>query len=163
MDGLRVGWGFDAHRFGGPPPVLIGGVSIDHPLGVDATSDGDVAAHALTDAVLGTAALGDIGMHFPSSDPAWVDADSLEFVRAAVRMAEDAGVVPVHADVTVVAQTVRIAPHREAVRRNLAGALGLAADAVSVKATTTDGMGFVGRDEGIAAIAVVTARTIDAR
>jgi 2-C-methyl-D-erythritol 2,4-cyclodiphosphate synthase len=163
VDGLRVGWGFDAHRFGGPPPVLIGGVSIDHPFGVDATSDGDVAAHALTDAVLGTASLGDIGMHFPSSDPAWVDADSLEFVRAAVRMAGEAGVEPVHADVTVVAQSVRVAPHRDAVRGNLAEALGIPLDAVSVKATTTDGMGFVGRDEGIAAMAVVTARTIGLR
>ena len=160
MDGLRVGWGFDAHRFGGPPPVLVGGVPIEHPRGVDATSDGDVAAHALTDAMLGAAALGDIGMHFPSTDPAWRDADSLEFVRESVRMAGEAGVEPIHVDVTVVAESLRIAPHREAIRRQLAGALGIEIAAVSVKATTTDGMGFVGRDEGIAAMAVLTARTI---
>ncbi len=157
MSGVRIGWGFDAHRFGGTPPVVLGGVVVDETAGLEATSDGDVAAHALCDAVLGTAALGDIGEHFPSSDPAWSGAASLEFVRAAVAMAARVGVAPVHADVTIVAQHVRVSPHRDAIRLGLAAALGLDPVAVSVKATTTDGLGFVGRGEGMAAVAVVTA------
>jgi 2-C-methyl-D-erythritol 2,4-cyclodiphosphate synthase len=157
--GVRVGWGFDAHRFGGVPPIVLGGVVVDEEQGLEATSDGDVAAHALCDAVLATAALGDIGRHFPSSDPRWAGAGSLQFVRTAVAMAASAGVEPVHADLTVVAQHVRVSPHRDAVRAGLAAALGLDVSAVSVKATTTDGMGFVGRGEGMAAVAVVTGRT----
>ncbi len=156
----RVGWGFDAHRFGGSPPVKLGGVVVDADRGVEATSDGDVAAHALADALLGAAALGDLGAHFPSDDPRWRDADSMALLRDAVAAAAAAGVAPAFADVTVVAQTIRVAPHRAAIRRSLAQALGLGEERVSVKATTTDGLGFLGRDEGIAAVAVVTAAGI---
>ncbi len=154
---LRIGWGMDVHRLGGEPPLLLGGVVVDDTRGVEATSDGDVAAHAVTDAVLGAASLGDLGEHFPSDDPRWHGADSLELLREAVRMAADAGVRPRFADVTVIAQQVRVAPHRGAIAAGLAGALGLAASEVSVKATTTDGLGWIGRGEGIGVVAVVTA------
>lgn len=127
-------------------------------LGVRATSDGDVAAHAVVDALLGAACLGDLGTHFPSEDPRWIDADSLEMVSDSVAKAAKVGVHPEHVDVTVIAQNVRVAPHRDAIRRGLAGALGLDIEAVSVKATTTDGMGFIGNGEGIGAVAVMTAR-----
>ncbi len=159
----RVAWGFDAHRFGGDPPVLLGGVVVDPGRGVAATSDGDVLAHAVADALLGAAVLGDLGVHFPSDDPRWVGADSLAMLRTAVAAARAAGVAPVFLDATVVAQTVRVAPHRDAIRRALAGALGLPEGRVSVKATTTDGLGFLGRDEGIAAVAVLTATEVEPR
>lgn len=152
---MRVGLGVDVHRFGGRPPVLLGGVVVDGVRGLAGTSDGDVLAHAVTDAVLGAAALGDMGTHFPSSDPRWEDADSLEMLAAAVAMAADAGLRPVSVDATVVAETVAVAPHRDAIRKGLAGALGLPLPAVSVKATTTDGLGFLGADEGVAALATV--------
>lgn len=124
-----------------------------------ATSDGDVVAHALTDAVLGVANLADMGVHFPSSDSRWEGADSLELLRDAVKMAGAAGAMVVYADVTVVAESVRITPHRDSIRRGLAGALGIEIGQVSVKATSTDGLGFIGKDEGLAAVAVVTARS----
>jgi 2-C-methyl-D-erythritol 2,4-cyclodiphosphate synthase len=151
---MRVGWGFDAHRFGGDPPVLLAGVVVDGQRGLSGTSDGDVLAHAVADALLGAAALGDLGSHFPSSDPRWQDADSMVLLATVVERVLDAGHRPSSLDVTVVAETVRVAPHREAIREALCTVLGLPADAVSVKAKTTDGMGFVGRDEGVAAAAV---------
>lgn len=154
---IRVGWGFDAHRLGGEPPVRLCGVVVDSIRGVVATSDGDVAAHAVTDALLGAAALGDIGTHFPSSDPRWAGADSVDLLRRAVAMAGDAGIHPNSVDVTIVAEEIRVAPHREAMRSVLADALNLPLERVSVKATTTDGMGFAGREEGLAAVAVVVA------
>ena len=157
MPGTRVGWGFDVHPLSDEPPVVLGGVIVDTRRGVVATSDGDVAAHAVCDAVLGAATLGDIGMHFPSSDPQWSGTGSLLFVREAARMAGEAGLRIVFADVTVVAQSIRVSPHREEIRQGLAGALGVPATAVSIKATTTDGLGLIGRGEGIAAMAVVTA------
>ena len=120
-----------------------------------ATSDGDVAAHALTDAVLGGAALGDLGEFYPSSDPRWDDADSMLILRDAVARAVAVGFRPTSADVSIIAELIRIAPHRDAIRTSLAGALGIPPRATSVKATTTDSMGFLGRDEGIAALAVV--------
>ncbi len=153
---VRVGWGMDVHRLGGEPPLLLGGVVVDDRRGVEATSDGDVAAHAVTDAVLGAARLGDLGEHFPSDDPRWVGADSLDLLREAVRMAADVGVRPQFVDVTVIAQDVRIAPHREAIAAGLAEATGIPAAAVSVKATTTDRLGPLGQGEGIAVVAVVT-------
>lgn len=156
MAGVRVGWGFDVHPLTGTPPVILGGVVVDITRGVEATSDGDVASHAVCDAVLGGAACGDIGTHFPSTDPRWVGASSLHFVREAVRLAREAGVVVSFVDVTVVAQSVRVGPHREEIRASLAEALGIPVTAVSVKATTTDGLGMLGRDEGIAAMAVAT-------
>ncbi len=154
--GFRVGWGFDSHRLDGDPPLVLGGVVISDTVGVSATSDGDLVAHALTDAVLGAACLGDIGEHFPSDDPGLTDADSMFLLRQAATMAMAAGWRVTHADVTVVAENVRISPHREQMRAGLADALGTPAESVSVKATTTDGLGFPGRGEDIAAVAVVT-------
>ncbi len=154
--GSRVGWGFDAHQLGGDPPILMGGVVVSETDGVIATSDGDVLAHAVTDALMGACVLGDIGEHFPSEDPSSEDADSIFLLRQAATMALASGWRPVHLDVTLIAQSVRLAPHREVIREHLADALGMTTDDVSVKATTTDGLGFVGKDEGIAAVAVVT-------
>jgi 2-C-methyl-D-erythritol 2,4-cyclodiphosphate synthase len=153
---MRAGWGFDSHRFTPEGRVLVCGVEAASDRGVEATSDGDVAAHAVADALLGAAALGDIGDLFPSADPQWHDADSMVLLTDVVRRLASAGFVVTSIDVTVIAETVRIAPHREAIRSSLAGVLGIPLDSVSCKATTTDGMGFIGRDEGIAAVAVVT-------
>ena len=153
----RVGWGFDAHRLDGQPPLKLGGVVVSETQGVTATSDGDLVAHAVTDALLGACVLGDIGEHFPSDDPEWAGADSMELFRLAVDMANGAGWKPSHVDVTVIAESVRVSPHRDEIVANLANASRLASDAVSVKATTTDGLGFIGRDEGLAVVAVVTA------
>lgn len=153
---MRVGFGFDAHRFGGLPPVLLGGVAVDAKVGVVATSDGDVVSHALADAILGAASLGDIGQHFPSTDSRWSGANSLDLLSAVVRMAVEAGLSVHHADVTVIAQDVVVAPYREEIRKRLAAVLGTGLGAVSVKATTTDGLGFIGQGQGLAATAVVT-------
>lgn len=153
----RVGWGFDAHALNDQPPLIIGGVTVSETIGVDATSDGDVLAHAVTDALLGACVLGDLGAHFPSSDPALEGANSMVFIRQAATMAMAVGWAPSHVDVTVVAQSVRIAPHRDAIAENLAEALGMDKQAVSVKATTTDGLGFIGKEKGLAAVAIVTA------
>jgi len=157
----RVGWGIDVHPLSQEPPVILGGVVVDQTRGVAATSDGDVAAHAVCDALLGAAVLGDLGRHFPSSDPRWSGVSSLDLLGQVVSMAADVGVVATFVDVTIVAQTVRVSPHRQAIRSGLAGALGLDVESVSVKATTTDGLGFVGRGEGIAALAAVTADARD--
>lgn len=154
---VRVGWGMDAHRFGGEPPLLLAGVVADSGRGVEATSDGDVVAHAVADALLGAAGLGDLGTHFPSDDARWRDADSMELLSNVAGMAVAAGCRVMGLDVTVIAQTVRVAPHRDAMQSALAVRLGLDPADVSVKATSTDRMGFTGRDEGIAAVAVVTA------
>jgi 2-C-methyl-D-erythritol 2,4-cyclodiphosphate synthase len=151
-----VGWGFDAHRFGGDPPIVLAGIVADPDRGLVATSDGDVAAHAVADALLGAAALADLGELFPSSDPRWEGADSMSLLAEVVRLTGKEGWEVAHVDVTVVAQSVRVAPHREGMRRSLADVLGVAEEVVSVKATTTDHMGSIGRDEGVAAVAVVT-------
>ena len=154
---MRVGVGFDAHRFDdSASPLVLAGVIVAQQRGVAATSDGDVVAHAVTDAVLGAGGLGDMGDHFPSSDPQWEGADSIEMLRTAVSALSAIGLRPASADVTVVVQSIRIAPHRSGMRDRLASAMGLAVERVSVKATTTDGMGAIGSDEGLAAIAVVT-------
>ena len=154
--GWRVGWGFDAHPLDGEPPLLLGGVVVSETEGVSATSDGDVLAHAVTDALMGASVLGDIGEHFPSDDPGLENVDSMALLRQTATMAMDSGWRPTHLDVTVIAERVRVSPHREEIRRRLADALALSEEAVSVKATTTDGLGFVGRGEGLAAVAVVT-------
>jgi 2-C-methyl-D-erythritol 4-phosphate cytidylyltransferase/2-C-methyl-D-erythritol 2,4-cyclodiphosphate synthase len=154
---LRVGWGVDVHAFGGTRSLVLGGCPIPGAPAVEATSDGDVVAHSVTDALLGAANLGDMGTHFPSSEHRFDGADSLDLLTRAVSLAAGAGVRPVFVDVTIVVQSVRIAPHRTAIRQGLARALGLGDSAVSVKATTTDRLGFIGRDEGIAAVAVLTA------
>jgi 2-C-methyl-D-erythritol 2,4-cyclodiphosphate synthase len=156
----RVGWGFDAHPLNDDPPLLLGGVVVSETEGVSATSDGDVLAHAVTDAVLGACVLGDIGQHFPSDDSASVGADSMAILTQAVVMATTSGWEPVHVDVTVVAESVRVSPHREEIRSRLAEAMSMPVDGISVKATTTDGLGFVGRGEGLAAIAVVTVEAL---
>jgi 2-C-methyl-D-erythritol 2,4-cyclodiphosphate synthase len=155
---MRAGWGIDVHRRGGPGPTLLAGVAVDSRRGVRGTSDADVLAHAVADAVLGAAALGDLGEHFPSSDPAWEGADSMDLLGRVVAMAAAAGFRVASVDATVVAEKVRVAPHREPIRTALAAVLGIDPSAVSVKATTTDGLGFLGRDDGIAALAAVVLR-----
>ncbi len=156
---MRVGWGVDAHRFAPVGRVLLGGVVVDETRGVAATSDGDVVAHAIVDALLGAAALGDIGERHPSSDPRSQGADSMGMVRAAVAEIAALGFRVESLDVTVIAEDVRVAPHREQIRAGLAAALGVDPDRVSVKATTTDGLGFTGRGEGLAATAAVVLAT----
>jgi 2-C-methyl-D-erythritol 2,4-cyclodiphosphate synthase len=151
---MRVGWGFDAHRFGAAPPVRLAGVVADDERGLLGTSDGDVACHAVADAVLGAAALGDLGTHFPSSDPDWQGADSIELLQRVLAMLEHAGYAVTSIDLTIIAEDVMVAPIRESMRERLAAVIGISLDAVSVKATTTDGMGWLGRSEGIAAAAV---------
>ncbi len=151
------GIGFDAHAFepGRDRLLVIGGVTIpDHP-GLAGHSDADVLSHAVADALLGAANLGDLGSRFPDDDT-WKDASSLAILEETAAQVEDAGYRIVHVDVSVVAQAPRLAPHRDAMRANVAQALGLSERAVSVKATTTDGLGFTGRGEGIAALAVAT-------
>jgi len=154
MTEQRVGIGFDAHRFADGRALVLGGVRIEHPLGLEGWSDADALLHAIADAVLGAAALGDIGQHFPPLDPAWKGADSREILRAAVTLAANEGWSVVNVDATVLAEAPRIAPHTEAMRLSVAQACGIDPDSVSVKATTMEGMGFVGREEGIAAMAV---------
>lgn len=154
MSQLRVGLGLDAHRFGGKPPLVLGGVVVDPTLGVEATSDGDAAAHAVSDALLGAVGLGDMGTHFPSSDERWRGADSMLMLETVLKMVRASGWWVNNVDLTIIAQTIRIDPYREAIKLALADLL--ETEAISVKATTTDGMGFTGRGEGLAALAVVT-------
>jgi 2-C-methyl-D-erythritol 2,4-cyclodiphosphate synthase len=153
---MRIGWGFDAHRFGGAGPIVLAGVVVDPTRGIEATSDGDVVAHAVADALLGALALGDIGVHFPSSDPEMEGMDSMELLAKVVRIVEDRGSLVGNIDVTVIAQSVRIGPHREEMRDRLAAIVRIDRSSISVKATTTDEMGSIGRDEGIAVTAAVT-------
>ena len=154
----RVGTGIDAHGFAEGVPLVLGGVRIDHPRGLAGNSDGDVLAHALTDALLGAAGLEDIGALFPSGDPALAGADSVELLREAWRRVREAGWELVNADVVLVGEEPRLAPHRSAMRARLAAALGVEAECVAVRATTTDGLGFTGRREGLAAQAVALLR-----
>jgi len=152
----RTGFGYDSHRFGGDGPLKLGGVVIDHSVGVIGTSDADVVTHAVCDALLGSVAAGDLGTYFPSSDPQWVGADSLDLLRTCVEKVGAAGFTVGFVDVTVVVQSVRVAPHRDAMRENLAEAMRVPVANVSVKATTTDGLGWIGSDTGLAAHAVAT-------
>jgi len=153
---VKVGWGFDAHRFGGVGPIRLAGVEVDSTRGIEATSDGDVVAHALSDALLGSMALGDLGQHFPSSNPEMQGIDSMEILSTVARRVEDRAHLINNVDVTVISQSVPIGPHREAMRDRLAATLRIDRSSVSVKATTTDSMGSIGADEGIAVAAVVT-------
>ena len=153
---VRVGWGFDAHRFGGLGPIRLAGVVVDDTRGVEATSDGDLVAHAVADALLGSLALGDLGTRFPSSDPEMEGIDSMEILARVGRKIEDRAHLIHNVDVTVVSQSVRIEPHRDEMRQWLASVLRVDRSAVSVKATTTDSMGSIGADEGLAVAAVVT-------
>lgn len=152
----RCGIGYDSHRLVPGGPLVLGGVRIPAPLSLSGHSDGDAVAHAITDAVLGAAGAGDIGEMFPDSDPANRNRDSIEMLRLAVTRAATYGWRPSHVDVTVIAEQPRLAPHRSAMRAALAAALGLEAGAVSLKGKTNEGMGWIGRGEGIACIAVAT-------
>jgi len=154
----RVGTGFDAHAFEDGVPLVLGGVRIEHPRGMAGHSDGDVLAHALTDAVLGAAGMEDIGALFPSGDPALEGADSIELLREAWRRVREAGWELSNADVVLIGEEPRLAPHRDAMRARLAEALGVEPERVAVRATTTDGLGFTGRREGLAAQAVALLR-----
>ena len=151
---MRIGQGFDVHPFETGRPLILGGVTIDHTAGLAGHSDGDALAHAIIDALLGAAGLGDIGAHFPSSDPTLKGADSLDLLRQVSQKLQAAGFAIVNLDATIVAQGPRMAPHVPEMRARLARALGLEPGQVSVKATTTDGLGAIGRAEGIAAMAV---------
>ncbi|MBI1250077.1 MAG: bifunctional 2-C-methyl-D-erythritol 4-phosphate cytidylyltransferase/2-C-methyl-D-erythritol 2,4-cyclodiphosphate synthase [Alphaproteobacteria bacterium] len=152
----RIGQGFDAHRFGDGDHVTLCGVRIAHARGLMGHSDADAGWHALTDAILGALALGDIGDHFPPSDPQWKGANSELFLAHAVKLVRDAGGRIVNADVTLICERPKISPHRETMRARTAQVLGVAIDRVSVKATTTERMGFTGREEGLAAQASVS-------
>lgn len=151
---VRIGQGLDVHAFMPGDHVMLGGVRIPHERGVAAFSDGDVALHALCDALLGALALGDIGTHFPPGDAEWRGADSRDLLRRVVAMLAERGWRPGNVDLTIACESPRIAPHVPAMREAIAAALGVGIDGVSVKATTTEQLGFCGRGEGIAALAV---------
>lgn len=151
---IRIGQGYDVHAFGDGDHVMLGGVRIAHTRGVLAHSDGDVVLHALCDAMLGALALGDIGVHFPPSDPQWKDADSRAFLRHCNALVAGRGWRLGNADLTVVCEAPRVGPHAEAMRACIAADLGVDVEAIGVKATTSERLGFTGRGEGIAALAV---------
>ncbi|ARB45585.1 MULTISPECIES: 2-C-methyl-D-erythritol 2,4-cyclodiphosphate synthase [Alloalcanivorax] len=153
---LRIGQGFDVHAFSDDGDhVVLGGIRIPHERGLKAHSDGDVALHALSDALLGALALGDIGHYFPDTDPRWKGADSAVLLKAVLKDVTGRGWRPLNLDLTIICQQPKIAPHVQAMRERIADLMGLALDAVSVKATTTERLGFTGRGEGIAVQAVV--------
>jgi 2-C-methyl-D-erythritol 2,4-cyclodiphosphate synthase len=151
---MRIGQGFDVHAFCEGDSVIIGGVSIPHSHGLKAHSDGDVLLHALSDALLGAAALGDIGHFFPDTSDEWAGADSRDLLRRVVNRVRDEGFSVVNVDTTIIAQAPKMAPHIDAIRLNIAEDLGVPASRVSVKATTTEKLGFTGRGEGIACQAI---------
>ena len=152
---MRIGHGYDVHAFGDGDHIMLCGVRIAHQNGLMAHSDGDVALHALTDALLGALALGDIGHHFPDDDPAFEGADSRKLLRQVIALVKARGFVLGNADLTIIAQAPKLASHIAAMRQNLSEDLGGDIDQINVKATTTEKLGFVGREEGIAVHAVV--------
>jgi 2-C-methyl-D-erythritol 2,4-cyclodiphosphate synthase len=152
---MRIGIGYDSHRFVDGRPLILGGVESPHAQGLDGWSDADAVAHALTDAILGAAALGDIGQLFPPDNPKWKDARSLDLLRRASLKAAEVGYSLAHADITVIAEQPRLAPFVDEMREQLAEAAISGRSNMSVKAKTNEGMGFIGRGEGIAVIAVV--------
>ncbi len=154
----RTGMGFDVHAFSGDGPIMLGGVEVPHSRGLAGHSDADVVLHAITDALLGAAGLGDIGEHFPPSEPRWKGADSSLFLQHAVGLLRAKGALIDHLDCTVIAEEPKIGPYRAAMRERIAGIAGLDVAQVSIKATTTEGLGFTGRREGIAAQAVASIR-----
>jgi 2-C-methyl-D-erythritol 4-phosphate cytidylyltransferase/2-C-methyl-D-erythritol 2,4-cyclodiphosphate synthase len=154
----RTGMGFDVHAFAGRGPIMLGGVEVPHSRGLSGHSDADVVLHAITDALLGAAGLGDIGEHFPPSDPRWKGADSSLFLTHAMQLLREKGALVDHIDCTVIAEEPKVGPHRAAMRARIAEIIGLNVERVSVKATTTEGLGFTGRREGIAAQAVASIR-----
>jgi 2-C-methyl-D-erythritol 2,4-cyclodiphosphate synthase len=157
---MRIGSGFDVHAFGPGDSIMLGGVRIAHTRGVVAHSDGDVVLHALCDALLGAAGLGDIGMHFPDTDPMWKGASSRRFVEAVLDMLGVRKLRVGNVDITVLAQAPKLSPHRLEIRRSIAQMLGVTENQVNIKATTTEQLGFVGRSEGLAAQAVVLLETV---
>jgi len=152
---MRIGHGYDVHRFGAGDFVTLGGVQIPHSFGLIAHSDGDVLLHALADALLGAAALGDIGRHFPDTDPAYKGADSRALLRRVRELVQEQGFSVGNVDTTIIAQKPKMAAHIETMRKHIASDLQISVNQVNVKATTTEGLGFCGREEGIAAHAVV--------
>lgn len=154
MNGPRVGFGYDIHRLAPDRRLVLGGLVLEHPTGLAGHSDGDVLLHAVMDALLGAAGLGDLGAQFPSDDPAYVDADSLALLRRVGALVRGAGYVVASLDATVIAETPRIAPHAAAMREAIAKGLGVDVGAVSVKAKTNEGLGAIGASEAIAAMAV---------
>ncbi|MGI9041273.1 MAG: 2-C-methyl-D-erythritol 2,4-cyclodiphosphate synthase [Gemmatimonadales bacterium] len=153
---MRVGIGYDSHRFVKGRPLILGGITIPHPRGLAGHSDADAVAHALIDAILGAAAAGNIGQLFPDSDPQWKDADSMELLRTAHELVRGRGLALVQADLTVIIEQPRLGPHLAPMAAALAERLGVSPGAISVKAKTNEGMGFLGRGEGIAVIAVAS-------
>ncbi|MFI4977474.1 MAG: 2-C-methyl-D-erythritol 2,4-cyclodiphosphate synthase [Solirubrobacterales bacterium] len=155
-----TGIGYDSHRLSAGCRLVLGGVEIPHDRGLEGHSDADVLTHAVIDALLGAAGQGDIGEHFSDSDERWRDADSMRLLQAVVEMVMAEGLEIVNVDCTVIMETPKLAPHRPAIRASLARALGLQATRVNVKASTGEGMGFVGRGEGVAALAVASLRSL---
>ena len=153
---IRVGIGYDSHRFEEGRPLVLGGIRIPHPRGLVGHSDADAVAHALIDAMLGAAAAGDIGQHFPDTDPKWKGADSMELLRSAHQLVRERGYALAQADLTIITEQPRLGPHLAAMAAKLAERLGAPPGSVSLKAKTNEGMGFIGRGEGIAVIAVAT-------
>jgi 2-C-methyl-D-erythritol 2,4-cyclodiphosphate synthase len=151
-----TGIGYDRHRLSAGRRLVLGGIEIEHDRGLEGHSDADVLTHAIIDALLGAAALGDIGQHFPDTDERYRDANSLELLSGTGRLVAEAGFTIVHVDATVMIERPAVAPYRERIRAALAGSLGLGIEHVNVKATRGEGMGFVGREEGAAALAVAT-------
>ena len=153
---VQTGIGYDCHRFAAGRRLVLGGVELEHSVGLAGHSDADVLTHAVIDALLGAAGLGDIGQHFPDTDERYRDADSLELLRATVAKLAAAGLVATHIDTTVMIERPHVSPVRERIRATLADVLGLPVEHVNVKATRGEGMGFIGREEGAAALAVAT-------
>jgi 2-C-methyl-D-erythritol 2,4-cyclodiphosphate synthase len=160
---MSTGIGYDCHRLVAGRRLVLGGVELEHELGLEGHSDADVLTHAVIDALLGACALGDIGQHFPDTDSRYRDADSIDLLRAAVALLREAGYAPRHVDATVMLERPKLAPARDRMRGRLAEALGLDLRHVSVKATRGEGMGFVGREEGIAALAIATVEEVNSR
>jgi 2-C-methyl-D-erythritol 2,4-cyclodiphosphate synthase len=152
---MRVGIGYDSHKFAAGRPLILGGITIPFDKGLSGHSDADAVCHAITDAMLGAAALGDIGTHFPPSDAKWKNADSTELLRLANVVLDEAGYRIVNIDVTVICEMPKIGPHVAAMRERLAGVFGISPKQISVKGKTNEGMGWIGRGEGIATIATV--------
>ena len=151
----RIGFGYDSHRFADGRPLVLGGVVLDHPQGLTGHSDGDAILHAVTDAILGAMAAGDIGELFPDTDPAHAGADSAGFVAKAMAIAADKGFAVVNCDVTVIAESPKLSPHKAAIAARIAELLGISPDAVGVKGKSNEQMGFIGRGEGLATMAAV--------
>ncbi len=152
---MRIGQGYDVHRLVSGRKLVLGGVEIDYPLGLEGHSDADVMTHALADALLGAAGLGDLGAHFPDTDPAYKGADSLDLLLRVADLLAERSLRPINADLTLLAQKPKIGPYREEMKSRLAKTMGIDPDCISIKATTTEGLGLVGREEGMAAMAVV--------